>query len=189
MFLFSTLGNDLVNECNHLLIDFMCRKNCFDHLIFRYFICTGFDHDDFFSGRCNRQSHIRNLTLCGGRIEYELTIDQTYLCGSSRSVKRDIRNSSCDRRTKHCSQLRAAVRVNRHNHVVQSYIVAVIFREKRTHRTINDTGCQDRIFRSLSFTFVEAARNLSNGIHFLFVFHTQREEINPFTRLFGCSSG
>ncbi len=189
VFFFSTFRNDLINKANHLLIDLMCSKNSLNHLIFRNFIGTSLDHNNFLSGGCNRQCQIGYLTLCRSWIEYKLTVNQANLCGSSRTIKRNIRNSGSDGGTKHSSQFRAAIRIHTHNHIVQCNIIAVILRKQWTHRTVNNTCRQNRIFRSLTFSFIKSSRDLSNRIHLFLILNTQREEIDAFSWFLGCGSG
>ena len=186
MFLFAALCYDLVDETDDLLVYIMSFVDCFDHGIFRYFICAGFDHDNFLSCGSNSQLKVRKFFLSQGRVDDKLAVDQTYLRGSARTVKRDIGNAGCDGRTKHSRDLRVALRVYGHNHVYQSNIVSVVFREQRTHRTVNNTGCQDRMLACLSFSFIESSWNLAYCIHFFLIFNAQREEIDSFSWLLGC---
>ena len=46
-----------------------------------------------------------------------------------RTCKRNIRNGNCKCGTDHCNNFRTALRVNRHNHVVDGNVVTVILRE------------------------------------------------------------
>ena len=186
MFFFTTFSYDLVDKTDDLLVYIMCLIDCFNHSIFRNFICTGFDHDNFFSCGSNCQLKIRKFFLSQRRVDNEFTVDQTYLCSCTRSVKRNIRNAGCNRGTKHSRNLRIAFRIYRHNHVDQSYIISVILREQRTHRTVNNTGSQDCMLTCLSFSLVESSRDFAYGIHFFFVFNAQGEEIDSFSWLFGC---
>ena len=97
MFWFSTFCNDLVDECDDFLIHFMRREDGFEHLSFRYFICSGFNHDYLFSCRCNSQCKVGLFFLLCGWIEYQFSVNKSYLGRSCRTIERDIRNSSCNR--------------------------------------------------------------------------------------------
>ena len=187
MLLFSNFSYNRINEGDDLLVHFMSHIDCFDHLSFRNLISSGLDHDYFLSGGCNGQVQIAALPLLLARVDHKLAIDHTYLSHCTRSVKRNVRDAGCDCCTQHSHQLRTAGRVNTHNHIVQGYIISVILREQRTHRAVDNTGCQDRIFRCFTLSLVESSRNLSDRIHFLFIFYTQREEINSIPRLVRCS--
>ena len=158
----------------------------FDHLVFRNFFCAGFDHDYFLSCGSYCKLKVRYIFLCHGRVDDIFTIDQTNLCGSTWTIKRNIGNAGCNRGTKHSRNLRITFRINRHNHVYQCYIISVILWKQRTHRSVNNTGCKNSMFACFTFSLIKTSRDLSYCIHFLFVFNTQREEINSLSWLFGC---
>ena len=141
----SDFRNDLVDKCDQCLVYFMAFVDCLDHLIFRNFLCSCFDHDYFLFCRCNGQCKIRYNLLCGCRVKYKLSIYQSYLCRRDRTVKWNIGNTCCQCGSEHCCQFRAAILINCHNEIFQCYIISVILREQRTHRTVNNTVCQDRI--------------------------------------------
>ena len=75
--------------------------------------------------------------------------------------KWDIRNTGCNGRTKHSRDLRIAFRINRHDHIYQSYVISVILREQRTHRTVDNTGGKGCILGCLSLSLCESARDLT----------------------------
>ena len=189
VFRLSACCNDLINKFDDLLVYIMCLIDCLDHLCFRNLVGARFDHDYFLTGGCNGQVYIGNCFLCQCRVDDQLAVDHTDLGHCTRTVKRNIGNAGCDRGTQHRNNLRVAVRIYGHYHIVQGNVVAVILREQRTHRAVDDTAGQDRMLTCLSLSFIESARDLSYGIHFLFVFYTQREEINPVSRFVGRCSG
>ena len=63
MFFFTAFCNDLIDETNDLLVYIMCLVDCFDHGVFWNFVCTCFDHDNFFSGRSNCKLKVRKFFL------------------------------------------------------------------------------------------------------------------------------
>ena len=186
MLLLAALCDDLVDKTDNFLVHIMCLVDCFDHQILRYFICSGLDHDNLLSCGSDCQLKIRKLLLSQRRVDDELSVNQANLCGSTRTIKRDIGNTGCDRGTKHSRDLRITLRIHRHNHVYQSYIVSVILRKQRTHRTVDNTGCQNCMLACLTFSFIESSWNLAYCVHFFFIFNTQREEIDSFSWLLGC---
>ena len=139
MFYFSAVSYDLVDKCNDLFVYFISFKDCFDHLSFRNFVCSGFDHDHFFSCGSNGQFQIGSGILLQRRVDDQLAVDHTNLCCCTWSVKRDIGDAGCDRGTQHCYDFRITLRIYRHYHIVQGNIVTVILREQRTHRTVDHT--------------------------------------------------
>ena len=157
--------------------------DCVDHHVFFHFIGACFDHDHLLACRSNRKLKISFIPLCLGRIDDQLSVYKTHLCHCAGTVKRNIGNRCRDRRAQHGRKLRTALRIDRHYHIIERYIISVIFREKRTHRTVDHAGSQNCILRCLSLSFIKSARNLSYCIKLLFIFHTEREEINPFSRL------
>ena len=46
MLLFTDFCNKLIDEVDNCQVDVMALLDRFDHLVFRDFLCTGFDHDD-----------------------------------------------------------------------------------------------------------------------------------------------
>ena len=169
MFLFSALSYDLVDEFNDLLVYFVSLVDGFDHLVFRNLVGSGLDHDNFLSCGSYGKLKVRNCLLCKCRVDDELAVDHANLCGCTWAVKWDIRNTGCNGRTKHSRDLRIALRINRHNHVYQCYIISVILREQRTHWTVNNTGCKDRMLACLTLSLVETSRDLSYCIHLLLI--------------------
>ena len=172
VFCFSAVSYDFVDKCNDLFVDLISFKNSFYHLCFRNFICSGLNHDDFFSCGSNSQFQVRFCILLQCRVNDQFTIDHTHLCCCTRSVKWDIGDAGCDRGTKHCYYFRIALRIYRHYHVIQGNIITIILREQRTHRTVNHSRCQNRMLGRFSFSLVKSTRDLSYCIHFLFIFYT-----------------
>jgi len=172
MFLFSALCYDLVDEFDDLLVHFMSLVDSLDHLIFRDLISSGLNHDNLLSCRSNRKLKIRNCLLCKCRVDDKLAVDHTNLCGCAWTVKWDIRNTGCNGRTKHSRDLRIAFRINRHNHIYQSYVISVILWKQRTHRTVDNTGCKDCMLACLTLSLVESSRDLSYCIHLLLILNT-----------------
>ena len=186
MFRLSTLCNDRVKESNHFLVQIMCCKDSFDHLRFRNFFRTGLDHDNLFLCRSNCQCKLGNFLLCCCRVEYELSVNESNLCCRDRSVKRNIRNTCCKCSTEHSCKFRAAVLIYRKNKILKCYVISIIFREQRTHRTVDDTVCQDRILRCFTLSLIKSSRDLSYSVHSLIILYAEWEEINSFSRLVRC---
>ena len=90
VFCFSAVSYDFVDKCDDLFVDLISFKNSFNHLCFRNFVCSGFNHDDFFSCGSNSQFQVRFCILLQCRVNDQFTIDHTYLCCCTRSVKRNI---------------------------------------------------------------------------------------------------
>ena len=169
MFRFSNLCYDAVDEFDDFLVYFVCFVDGVDHFCFRNLFCSGFDHDDFLSGGSYGQFQVGYGFLCESRVYDELAVDHANLCGCTWAVKWDIRNTGCNGRTKHSRDLRVALRIYRHNHVYQCYVISVILREQWTHWTVNNTGCKDRMLACLTLSLVETSRDLSYCIHLLLI--------------------
>ena len=129
MLFFTALSNDAVDEFNDLLVYFVCLEDRVDHGLLRNFLCASLDHDNFLSCGRNGKSKIRYLLLSGCRVDNELAVNKTYLGHCTWAVERDIGNACSNRGTEHSCELRAALRVNRHNNVVKCYVVSVVLRE------------------------------------------------------------
>ena len=171
MLFFATFCNDFVNKTDDLLVYIMSFINCLDHLVFRNLICSGFDHNDLFSCRSNSKLKIRNFLLSKRRVDHKLTVNEANLSGSAGAVKRNVRNTGCNSRTKHCRNLRITFRINRHYHIYKCYVISVILWKQRTHGTVNHTGSKDCMLACLSFSFIESSRDFSYCIHFFFTQH------------------
>ena len=171
VFLFPALSDDLIEESDDLLVYLMCFINSLDHLILRNLVGTGLDHDNLISCGSYRQLKVRNILLSQCRVHNILSIDQADLCRCTWAIKWNIRNTGSKGRTKHSRDLRVALRIYRHNHVYQCYVVSVILREQRTHRSVDNTGGKDCVLACLSLSLIETARDLSYGVHFLFIFN------------------
>ena len=169
VFLFSALSHDLVDEFDDLLVYFVSLVDGFDHLVFRNLVGSGLDHDNFLSCGSYGKLKVRNCFLCKCRVDDKLAVDHTNLCGCTRAVERDIGNTGSNGRTKHSRDLRVALRINRHNHVYQCYVISVILREQWTHWAVDNTGCKDRMFACLTLSLVESSRDLSYCVHFLLI--------------------
>ena len=116
--------------CNdNRLVNFMTLVNRLDHLILRNLIRSRLDHDDLLRGRCNRELQVAGIPYLLGRVHDKLTVYHTHLCRRARTCKRDIGNRRYQRRTDHCHDLRTALCVYGHHHIVDRHIVAVILRE------------------------------------------------------------
>ena len=171
MLRFATLCNNCIYKCDNLLVYFVSSINRFDHLCFRNFISSSFDHDNLLSCRRNCQSHVRHFLLNSCRVKYKFAINQTYLSSRNRSVKRDVRNCSCNCRTKHCCKFRRTILIYRKYKILQCNIITIILREQRTHRTVDNTVCQNCILRRLTFTLVKSSRNLTHSVHSFIIFY------------------
>ena len=109
---------NLIDELDNLKIDCMTFINGINHHFFFYFICASLNHNDLFAGRCNGQLQITLIPLCLRRIYDQLTVHKTHLRHRTRTVKRDIGNAGGNRCAKHRGQLRTALRIYRHYHIV-----------------------------------------------------------------------
>ena len=186
----TALIHDVLDESDDILVEVVCCIDRLNHNVFRNFLSAGLDHDDLLLCGSYGKSQIGYLLLLSGRVEDQLAVDETHMGRRDRAVKRDIRNAGSDGSADHSGQLRAASGIYAHNKAVQGYVVAVILREQRTHRTVDNTGCKDRILRCAALTTVETARDLSDCVHLLLVLYGQREEIDTVTRLVrsGCGT-
>ena len=188
MLFFAALGDDRVKELNDLFVDFITFVNCFNHLFIGEFIGTRLDHDDFFSCGCNSERKLGFLLELIARIDDKLSVDKPQLSHSARTVERNVGDAGRESGAEHSDNFRITLRINRHYKVVKGHIIAVVLREQRAHRSVNDTACQHSMCAGLAFTLVETARDLTDCIHLLFKFYRQREEIDAVTRCLGSRS-
>ena len=161
MLLFANFCNHLIDKFNNCLVDLMTLVDSFDHLSFRNLVCTCFDHDNLSACRSYCKLQVTVLPLLLAWVYDEFTINHTKLCCSTWSIKRNVGNSCCNCRTQHSNQLRTALRINAHYHIVQCNVISVILREQRTHRSVDYTAGKDCVLACLTFSLVKAAGNLA----------------------------
>ena len=118
VFFLAAFCYDRIDESDDFLVDLMSCKDRFDHLIFRYFVGAGFDHDDLFSCGSYCQLQIRCISLLCGRVKYQFSVYQAHLCSRCRTIKGDVRDGCCNGCAQHSGQLRCTVRVNGKHQVV-----------------------------------------------------------------------
>ncbi len=180
---FAHFRHNPVDESDDGLVDLVSLIDGLDHLLLRNLIGAGLNHDDFLPGGSHCQSQIPVFPLLLGRVYHELPIHKPHLGHGTGTVKRNVRNAGSHRRPQHCHQFRTAGRVHAHNHIVQRDIIAVILGKKRTHGPVNDAACEHCVLTGLALPFVKATGNLAHRVHLLFVFHAQREKVDPFPGL------
>ena len=112
MLLFAHLGNNLIDKGNNRLIDVMGCVNRLNHLCFRDFIGSCFDHDDLFTGGGHSQLQISLFPLLLGRIDNQFSVNHTDLCHGTGTGKGNIRNACGNRSTQHRHQLRTALGIH-----------------------------------------------------------------------------
>ena len=174
----TNLLTDLVDKSNDGLVHIMALVNCLDHLLLRNHIGSGLDHDNLGGGRSYGKLKISIVPILLGWIHNKLSVLHTHLGHGTGTIEGNIGNSGSKCSSDHGYQLRTALRVYRHNHIVQSNVIAVILRKQRSHGTVNHAGGKNGILRSLPLTLVKTSRNFANGIHFLLELNTEGEEID-----------
>ena len=189
VFCLTALSYDGIDEFDDLLVYFVSLENSLDHFCFRNLFCSCLDHDNFFTGGSNGQLQIGNILLSQGRVYDEFAVNHTDLGSGAGTIERNIGNAGSDGGTQHSDYFRVALGIYGHNQVIEGYVVAVVLRKQRTHRTVDDTGSQDCMLAGFSLSLVEAAGNLSYGVHLLLVLYAQGEEIDTLTGFVGCSGG
>ena len=90
MFRSAALCHDGVDEGDHLLVHLVSFKNRVNHGLLRHFVGASLNHDNFLSCGSHGQSQIGRLLLLLSRVDDELAIHQTYLCGGAWAVKRNV---------------------------------------------------------------------------------------------------
>ncbi len=114
----ANLRHNLIDKGNDRLIDFMGFINCLDHLILGNLIGSCLNHDYLLCGGSHSQIQVAVLPLLLGRIYHEFSVHHSHLGHGAGPVKRNVRNTGGDCGADHGYQLRAALGVNAHNHIV-----------------------------------------------------------------------
>ena len=140
MLFLAALGYNLVNKSNNLLIDLMSHIDCLNHSGLGNLICSGLDHDYFFSGGRHGQLKVGYLILALARIDNKFSVDHSDLGHGAGSGKRNVGNGRCNGGTQHSGQLGAAGGIYGKHQVVQGYVVAVILGEQGAHGAFDYAG-------------------------------------------------
>ena len=187
-FRLADLGDDGIDK-NKQLFDFLMREHDgIIHIVVGNLAGACLNHDDFLFGSGDREFKRADLALLIIRIENGLAVHKTDERTADRSVPRDIRNRQRDGSADHRRNFRRTVGVDGHDRQRQRDIVAQILREERTNRTVDDTACQNSLFRRLAFTAEESARYFAYGIHFFIIIDGEGKEIDTVARLRGSGS-
>ena len=178
---------NFLNKFYNLQVGIKCQMNCLHHQCIGDFIRTCLNHHNLIllGGNGQVQSCSFSLRCCGVYHQCAVTIADIHrrhgIC------KGNIGNIQCQRSTDHCQHLGCAVLIYGHNGCNDSNVISVILGEQRTQRSVDTSCCQNRLFGGSALSFDKAAGNFTNGIQSFFVINAQREEINPFSGLIGCS--
>ncbi len=117
LFLLAAFVYDRLNEIDHLAVHLMSGHDGIIHDIFRDFICTGFDHNNFLRRGSHGKSQIGFDTLFLGRIKAKLAVDQTDHRRGDGAVKGNVGNAGGNRAAEHSHYVRIAVGINTHDEV------------------------------------------------------------------------
>ncbi len=186
MLCLANLCHNLVDKCDDRLIDLVALVDSLNHLVLRHLVRASLNHNHLLACGCHCELQIAVLPLLLIRVDHKLSIDKSHLCRRTRSIKRNIRYRSNNRGANHCYQLRTALRIDTHHHIIQGDIISVILWKQRAHRPVNHAACEDRVLARLAFPLIKTARNLTHRIELLLVLNGEREEINTVTRLVRC---
>ena len=97
---------DVVDKRNHFLDFCVTSQNRIQHLLFRNFVRTSFNHNDFFHCAGNGQPQVIVCTLFEGRVQDDFAVYQTNADTSNRAIPRNIRNGNGNGSCQHASDFR-----------------------------------------------------------------------------------
>ena len=83
---------DIRNESYNLLDFFVTLEDCFEQCVVVNFICTSFNHYDFFHCTCNCKVEVSLFTLFKSWVEYDFAIDKTNADAADWTVPWNIGN-------------------------------------------------------------------------------------------------
>ncbi len=148
----------------------------------------GFDHQHRIGGTGNDQIQIGRLQFGLGRVEQVLAVGVTDARGADRSLERDAGQPQRRRRAEHRRDIAVDLGIERDHLCDDLHFVLELFREQRTHRTIDQTRRQRLLLGRTAFALEESARDASGRVELLDVVDGEREEILTFAHL-GCGHG
>ena len=182
---FADFSNDFFLEFYQFFDYAMSEPDCIKHGFFRNFFSTCFYHQDSIFSTSNSEVQKACASLFNSGVDDEFAINQANANTSDGTFERNVRNGECAGSTNHCRHIRSVVRVNGNCSCYDLYVIMITIWEHRTDGTVNQTAGQNSLFTRTTFTFNEATRDFTNGIHFFFKVNGQREKVYTFTRCFG----
>ena len=187
--LFSALCDNALKETDNLLVCLMGKVNRLNHLFFRKFIRSGFNHNHLFFCGGNRKEQVGNRLLSISGVQNKLPGNHADLCRCTGAVKGYIGDCCCKRRTKHRKKLRRSILINRKHRIVQEHIIPIVLRKERTHRTIDDSCRKNRMVTGSALSLFKSAGELSYRIHLLLILYGEGKEIDAVSRFLRCRTG
>ena len=180
------LGNNSVDEGNKALDLLVRGHDGIKHGVIVDLLSACLYHNDLLHRACNGQLKVTLLSLGSGRVDDYLAVDKSDENTRDRSVPRNIGDGKRDGCAYHTRNLVRAVGVYRHNGKVEVNVVAQVLREKRTDRTVDNAGCEDRLFGGLTLAAIVAAGDMTYGVELFLKVDRQRQKVDAGARTRGC---
>ena len=182
-------GNQIMDgiDCGLHLV--MTKYHTAQHQLFRKLAGLGFNHQNSRFSTRNDQIHIGRFQLRCGRIQHVLTINVANTSSADGAIEWNTGNRQSCRCANHGGDIGINFRINRQSMNDDLDIVVEPFREQRTQRAIDQTGCQGFFFGRLAFAFEKTTRNATGCIGFFNIINSKREKILTGLGLLGRNNG
>ena len=156
-----------------------------EHGLVVHLVRTGLDHDDLLAGTGNGQLQVGTASLPLIRADDNLAVHQAHLHAADWAVPRNVRDGQREGGTQHTGNLRGVILIDRQNGHDDRNVVAHIFREQRTDRTVYQTGGQDGLLGRTSLSLEEGTGDFAHRIQLLLKIDRKREKVDALARLWG----
>jgi len=152
-------------------------------------LCAGLDHHDRVAGTRHDEVERALGQLAGRWVGDELAVDPPDAHRSDGTLERDVADAQRRRGAIEGQHVRVVLLVRREDRQNHLDVIAITLGEERSDRSVGEAHGQDGGLRRARLALDEAARDLSGGIHALFVIDGEREKIGPLAGLFGGHCG
>ena len=179
---FADFVADLALQRDEALDGIVRQEQRLQHRVFVHLIGVAFDHVDRFgrAGHAQVKRAVGHLAISW--IDLQLARHQADARARDRTVPGDIGYHQRGAGGDDAEHIDMVFLIMRKRYQDDLDIVSHILWEERAQRTVDDARRQNRALRWSAFAAEETARHATSGVHFLFIIHAKREEVQAGTR-------
>ena len=186
LLLFADCGDDDVLDIGADLADLLVAEHDgADHLVVRDLVRARLDHEDGVLGACKVEMDGALCALRGIGIDDVLAVHKSHDDGTGGSHPGDIGNGERDGGADHGKGLGCDVRLHGERGRHDDDVVEQSLGEQGTKRAVDEARREDRLVARSALPSFEAAGNLADGVHLLFIVHLKGEEVDAVARRLG----
>ena len=155
----------------------MASHDSAEHDVFGKLFCFRLNHHDRILRTGDAEVEFAFRQFLNGWIDDVFAVFIANAAAADRAHERNAGNGQRCRRSNHGNHVRVILAVIRHSRQDNLNFVLETFNEKRTDRTVNETGCQRFFFGRTTFALEETARNAASSVVFFHIVYGQRKKI------------